>query len=321
MSSSFFQSRINLNVNIYKKQTTNNLIGVPLPYTTGFASINKNIGEIQNRGVDVELNTVTYKTKNFEWNTSLNFGYLENKVLSLPTNKDEMGRDYLVISGDQRAIVGNSRNSFYMIPYIGVNATTGDAEWMDKNGKATINPVAEDRRIVGSALPKYTGGFTNSFRYKAFDFSAFFNFTSGNKVLISGLQFTENMETGSFNKSTELLNYWKKPGDHAFAPAFTSSTAPIFPQSSTLQLQNGSYARLKTVSIGYRLPKKITERTKFISSARFYLLAQNLFIIQAKNFRGPDAEVSGNGGGLIQGESFFAIPQSKTITFGLNIGF
>ena len=321
MSSSFLQSRINLNVNVYKKHTSNNLIGVPLPYTTGFSSINKNIGIIENKGVDVELNTVTYKTKNFEWNTSLNFGYLQNKVVSLPTNKDEMGRDYLVISGAQRAIVGGSRNSFYMIPYIGVNSTTGDAEWMDKNGKATIAPVAADRRIVGSAIPKYTGGFTNSFRYKAFDFSAFFNFTYGNKVLISGLSFTENMNTGSFNKSTALLNYWQKPGDRAFAPAFTSTTAPLFPQASTLQLQDGSYARLKTVSIGYKLPKSITDRTTFISSARFYLLAQNLFIIQSKNFRGPDAEVSGNGGGLTQGESFFAIPQSKTFTIGLNIGF
>ena len=321
MSSSFLQSRINLNVNIYKKHTANNLIGVPLPYTTGFSSINKNIGIIENKGVDVELNTVNYRSKNFEWTTSFNFGYLQNKVLSLPTNKDEMGRDYLVISGNQRAIVGNSRNSFYMIPYIGINSTTGDAEWLDKNGKATISPIAADRRIVGSAIPKYTGGFTNSFRYKAFDFTAFFNFSYGNKVLISGLTFTENMGSPSFNKSLNMLNYWKQAGDQAFAPSFKSSTAPIFNQSSTLQLQDGSYARLKTVSIGYKLPKGILEKSTFISSARFYLLAQNLFIIQAKNFRGPDAEVSANGGSLIQGESFFAIPQSKTFTIGLNIGF
>ena len=321
MSSSFLQSRINLNVNIYKKHTSNNLIGVPLPFTTGFSSINKNIGVIENKGVDVELNTVNFRTKNFEWTTSFNFGYLDNKVLSLPTNKDEFGHDYLVISGNQRAIVGNSRNSFYMIPYIGVNSITGDAEWLDKNDKATIKPIAADRRVVGSAIPKYTGGFTNSFRYKAFDFSAFFNFSYGNKVLISGLTFAENMGSPSFNKSSNMLSYWKKAGDQTFAPAFTSTTAPIFNQSSTLQLQDGSYARLKTVSIGYRLPKDVLAKTTFISSARFYLLAQNLFIIQAKNFRGPDAEVSANGGSLIQGESFFAIPQSKTFTIGLNIGF
>ena len=321
ISSSLFKSRINLNLNVYNKRTVNNLIGVPLPFTTGYPSVNKNIGEIENKGVDIELNTVNVKSRDFEWNTSLNFGYLNNKVLSLPTNKDEAGRDHLVISGAQRAIVGYSRNTFYMIKYLGVNSTTGDAEWLDKNGKPTNTPVAADRQIVGSAIPKYTGGFTNSFRFKEFDVSAFFNFAYGNKVLISGLGFTENLGTSSFNKTTNVLNYWRKAGDQAFAPGLASSTAPIFNQSSTLQLQNGSYARLKTLSFGYKLPKTATDRIKFIRSARFYVLGQNLFIIQDKAFRGPDAEVSANGGSLVQGESFFALPQAKTFTLGLNISF
>ncbi len=321
ISTSLFKSRINLNVNVYNKRTVNNLIGVPLPFTTGYPSVNKNIGEIENKGVDIELNTVNVKSRDFEWNTSLNFGYLNNKVLSLPTNKDEAGRDHLVISGAQRAIVGYSRNTFYMIKYLGVNPTTGDAEWLDKNGKPTTTPVAADRQIVGSAIPKYTGGFTNSFRFKEFDVSAFFNFAYGNKVLISGLGFTENLGTSSFNKTTNVLNYWRKAGDQAFAPGLASPTAPIFNQSSTLQLQNGSYARLKTLSFGYKLPKTATDRIKFIRSARFYVLGQNLFIIQDKAFRGPDAEVSANGGSLVQGESFFALPQAKTFTLGLNISF
>ena len=321
ISTSLFKSRINLNLNVYNKRTVNNLIGVPLPFTTGYPSVNKNIGEIENKGVDIELNTVNVKSRDFEWNTSLNFGYLNNKVLSLPTNKDEAGRDHLVISGAQRAIVGYSRNTFYMIKYLGVNSTTGDAEWLDKNGKPTNTPVAADRQIVGSAIPKYTGGFTNSFRFKEFDVSAFFNFAYGNKVLISGLGFTENLGTSSFNKTTNVLNYWRKAGDQAFAPGLASSTAPIFNQSSTLQLQNGSYARLKTLSFGYKLPKTATDRIKFIRSARFYVLGQNLFIIQDKAFRGPDAEVSANGGSLVQGESFFALPQAKTFTLGLNISF
>ena len=321
LTTSMFQSRINLNLNVYNKRTENNLIGVPLPFTTGFPNVNRNIGQIENKGVDIELNTVNVKTRDFEWNTSLNFGYLDNKVLSLPTNKDEAGRDHLVISGAQRAIVGYSRNTFYMIRYLGVNPTTGDAEWLDKNGKPTTNPLAADRQIVGSAIPKYTGGFTNSFRFKEFDLSAFFNFAYGNKVLIQGLEFTENLGTGSFNKTTNVLNYWKKAGDQAFAPRLSSSTAPIFNQASTLQLQNGSYARLKTLSLGYRLPRTVTEKIKFISNARVYVLGQNLFIIQDKDFRGPDAEVSASGGSLIQGQSFFALPQAKTFTFGLNIGF
>ncbi|MDX2045836.1 MAG: TonB-dependent receptor [Chitinophagaceae bacterium] len=320
LSASFFKSRINLNVNLYNKRTTNNLIGVPLPFTTGYAAVNQNIGEIENKGVDLELNTVNIKGKNFEWTTSLNAGFLKNTVLSLPTNKDEAGRDFLLISTAQRAIVGHSRNSFYVIPYIGVNTTTGDAEWLDKTGKPTTSPLQADRRIVGSAIPDFTGGITNTVRFKEFDLTAFFNFSYGNKVLIDGLRFTENMGSAAFNKTKNILNYWKAAGDVAFAPRLASSTAPIFNQLSTLQLQDGSYMRLKVLSLGYRLPSRVIEKLKYITSARFYVLGQNLFIWQDKNFRGPDAEVSANGGGLVTGESFFALPQARTITFGVNIG-
>ena len=153
-----------------------------------------------------------------------------------------------------------------------------------------------------------------------FDLMAFFNFAYGNKVLIDGLGFTENLGSTAFNKTTNVLNYWKAAGEKTFAPRLSSSTAPIFNQLSTIRLLDGSYLRLKTLSLGYRLPKRLIETLR-ISSARFYVLGQNLFIVQDKDFRGPDAEVSANGGGLVTGESFFALPQSKTITFGVNISF
>jgi TonB-dependent starch-binding outer membrane protein SusC len=316
---SVLNSRINLNLNVYNKQTNNNLIGVPLPFTTGYAAVNQNIGKIENKGVDIELNTLNVSKRDFQWTTSFNIGFLKNTVLSLPTNKDEEGRDFLAISGAQRAIVGNSRNAFYLIRYQGINPANGNAEWLDKDGKVTTNPLAADRKIVGSAIPKYTGGFTNNISYKGLELTVFFNFSYGNKVLIDGLRFTENLGSAAFNKTKNVLNYWKKAGDQAFAPALASSTAPIFNQLSTLQLQDGSYLRLKTLSLGYRLPSSIIEKLKYVSSARFYVLAQNLFIKQAKDFRGPDAEVSANGGGLTTGESFFALPQARTITFGVNI--
>jgi TonB-linked SusC/RagA family outer membrane protein len=323
LSASMLRSRINLNLNVYNKRTNNNLIPVPLPFTTGFPSINQNIGEVENKGIDLELNTVNVRSSKFEWNTSLNVGFLKNTVLSLPANstKDPEGRAILPISNAQRAIVGESRNTFYLIRYSGINPQTGDAEWLTKDGKVTNNPTADDRVIVGSAIPDFTGGFTNSVRFYGFDLTAFFNFSYGNKVLIDGLRFTENLGTASFNKATNVLNYWKQAGDQAFAPRLASSTAPIFNQLSTLQLQDGSYARLKTLSLGYRIPKSVLDRTRVISSARFYVMGQNLFIIQDKDFRGPDAEVSGNGASLIQGESFFALPQSKSFTVGVNIVF
>jgi hypothetical protein len=176
---------------------------------------------------------------------------------------------------------------------------------------------------AGSAIPLYTGGITNIFSYKGLDLSIFFNFSYGNKVYINGLGFTENMG-GTFNKSQDLLNYWKQAGDQAFAPALASPTAAagIFSQLSTLQILDGSYLRLKNISLGYTIPKSILQRAKFIQSFRVYVMASNIWTLTNGRFRGPDPEVSANGqSNQVLGESFFALPQAKSIQTGVNITF
>ncbi|MGV3685699.1 MAG: SusC/RagA family TonB-linked outer membrane protein [Daejeonella sp.] len=313
---------IDLQLNYYNKLTTGLLADVPYPYTTGFAVATKNVGEMRNRGFEITLGTQNVKTTNFSWNTNFNIGFNKNTVLSLPENKDAQGRNFLSGSTAQRAVVGYSRNTFYLNEYIGIDPATGDAQWrkLDGSASSTISPA--DRKIVGHADPDFTGGFTNIFRYKAFDLTAFFNFAYGNKVLIDGLRFTENINTGSYNKSTDVLNYWKQAGDNAFAPRLNSPTRLTFHNLSTSQLQDGSYARLKTVTLGYNLPTELLAKSKIIRSARIYALGQNLLTIQNKDFRGPDPEVSANGASnLVMGESFFALPQAKSITFGINLGF
>ncbi len=313
---------VDLQLNYYNKLTTGLLASVPYPYTTGFASNSQNVGEMRNRGFEVTLGTQNVKTTDFSWTTNFNIGYNKNTVLSLPPNKDPEGRDFISGSTAQRAVVGESRNSFYLIRYKGINPATGDAEWLKKDGTATTTPVAADRVIVGHADPDFVGGFTNTFRYKDFDLGAFFNFAHGGKVLIDGLRFTENFATGSYNKSTDLLNYWKQAGDQSFAPRLNSPTRLTFHQLSTSQLQDGSYARLKTLTLGYTLPTSVLSKTKVLRSARIYALGQNLWTIQNKDFRGPDPEVSANGASnLVVGETFFALPQAKSITFGINLGF
>jgi len=313
---------IDLQLNYYNKDTKGLLANVPYPYTTGFASATQNIGKMRNRGFEISINSENVKSTDFNWTTSFNIGFNKNTVLELPENKDAEGRNFISGSTAQRAIVGESRNSFYLIRYKGVNPETGDAEWLKKDGTPTITPVAADRVLAGHADPDFIGGFTNTFRYKGFDLSAFFNFAYGNKVLIDGLRFTENINTPSYNKSTDLLDYWKQPGDRTFAPRLDSPTRLTFNQLSTSQLQDGSYARLKTVTLGYNLPASVLNGTKIVRSARIYLLGQNLLTIQNKDFRGPDPEVSANGvSNLVMGESFFALPQAKSFTFGINLGF
>ncbi len=311
-----------LEANYYTKKTNRLLANVPYPYTTGYASATINVGEMKNTGVDLLVTSRNINKTNFKWNTSLNIGFVKNEIISLPVNKDPEGRDFLEGSAAQRAIVGESLNTFYLVRYKGINPATGDAEWLTKDGTATTTYSPNNRVVVGSAIPDFTGGFTNNLSYKGVDLNVFFNFAYGNKVLIDGLRFTENVNTGSFNKSTDLLNYWKQSGDNAFAPRLSSPTAANFQQLSTLQLQDGSYLRLKTASLGYTIPTTLINKSKILSSARIYVLGQNLITIKNKDFRGPDPEVSANGGSnQILGQSFFALPQARTLTFGINLGF
>lgn len=319
LSARFFNA-ISLQVNYYNKNTTGLLLDVPLPYTTGYDVRSQNVGELRNRGFEFSINSDNISTRDFTWKTSFNIAFNKNKVLSLPQNPDEDGRNFVQGNSVQRAITGYSKNSFYLIRYNGINPQTGNAEWLKKDGTVTTTPTSADRVIVGKGDPDFQGGITNTFTYKNFDLSAFFNFTYGNDVYLDGLTFTDNFSSASYNKSIKMLDYWKQPGDNAFAPALNSPTRTTYAQASTAQLRDGSYLRLKNLTFGYNLPKEFLQRTKIFSSARVYFLAQNIWTIKNKEFRG-DPEISANGASnSIVGQSFFALPQAKSFTFGVNIG-
>ena len=319
VSARFFNA-IDLQVNYYNKNTTGLLVNVPFPFTTGFPSSSQNVGEVRNRGIEISINSDNITSRDFTWKTSFNIAFNKNKVLALPKNPDEEGRDFLQGGAVQRAITGYSKNSFYLIRYNGINPQTGNAEWLKKDGTVTTTPTAADRVIAGKGDPDFQGGITNTFTYKNFDLSAFFNFTYGNDVYLDGLTFTDNFASASYNKSIKMLDYWKQPGQNAFAPALNSPTRTTYAQASTAQLQDGSYLRLKNLTVGYSLPKAFLDKTKIFSSARVYFLAQNIWTIKNKEFRG-DPEISANGASnLVVGQSFFALPQAKSFIFGVNIG-
>lgn len=311
---------IDLQVNYYNKISDGMLLNVTLPYTTGFSTRPMNIGVMRNRGWEFSISSENIKSKDFNWRTSFNIAFNKNTILELPKNADEDGRNFVQGSTEQRAVEGHSRNSFYLIRYKGINPETGNAEWFKKDGSVTSNPTASDRVIAGKADPTFQGGITNTFKYKNFDLSAFFNFSYGNDVFIDGLTFTDNFSSGSYNKSVKMLDYWKQPGDNAFAPALNSPTKSTYAQVSTKQLLDGSYLRLKSLTIGYNIPTAVLERTKFFKSVRVYALAQNILTFKNSEFRG-DPEISANGANnAVMGQSFFALPQPKSFTFGVNIG-
>ncbi|WP_300977135.1 TonB-dependent receptor [Flavobacterium sp.] len=320
---SLFDSRVNLSVDVYDKKTTDLILSPPIPATNGFNTITGNFGSMQNRGIEIDLNTVNIKTPNFEWSTSFNIARNDNKVLSLPGAAVDLdGNRFVTGSASQRAIEGYSINTFFLIRYKGVNPQTGDAEWLDKAGNVTTTPTANDRVIAGDANPDFVGGITNTFKYKNFDLNIFANFSYGNDIFVDGQRFTDNITAGGdFNKDPRVLDYWTTPGQVAYAPSLTSATRATFNQRSTAQLKDGSFLRLKNITLGYNLPKAIFERIGFISSVRLYGTVTNLYTFKSDELKGIDPETTSTLANLGAGETFFTPPQFKSYLLGAKLTF
>ena len=321
ISASFFNRRLKVGVEVYKQVTDDLILFVPLESSAnlGINGRNENIGELENRGLDLDISGTIIAKEDFTWTAGLNMGFNTNEITSLPesANVDDQGRKFVASAGGrQRAIEGESINTFYLIPFIGINSQTGDAEWLDIDGNATTTPLQSDRRIVGRSNPDFTGGFRTNLKYKNFDVGMLFNFSYGNDIYNQTRNFTENA-LGSFNKDVNLLNIWQQPGDNAYLPAVDSPTFGTFDQRSTQQLRDASYLRMKNLTIGYTFPFE----DQFLKSIRVYSTATNLFTIKSSEMDGYDPEVTRNTSNRDNGEEFFTVPQATTITFGASINF
>lgn len=292
---------------------------------TGFPTITANAGELENRGWEFGLNTKNVITDNFTWSTDFNISFIETEVISLPgANDSPEGRFIEAAGARQRAIEGQSTNNFYLVRYVGVNPQTGDAEYLDRDGNVTTTPNFDtDRVVVGDALPDFYGGITNTFTYKNFDLSFLMSFTYGNDIFLDGLRFVGAPDrVGSFNQSVDVLDYWKQPGDNATYPRLGSSTENLYRQSSTFQLRDGSFLRMRNLTFGYTLPDSLLKNSKLFKKVRVYATGNNLFVIKGdSNLDGFDPEVTDDINPLVQGETFFTAPQARQFLIGTRITF
>ncbi|WP_422860879.1 SusC/RagA family TonB-linked outer membrane protein [Flagellimonas sp. S174] len=325
LKSTFFGGRLNFNMAYFKKTTSDLLLNQVLPPQTGLRFIRANIGELENIGWEFDVSSINVSTDNFEWRTSFNLTTIDNTITKLNEDAatDPQGRR--IIDGPiQRAIEGESLNNFYLIRYVGINSQTGDAEWLDANGNITTSPNSGDRVVTGSPLPDFSGGMTNTLRYKDFDLSMLVNYSYGNEVVIDGLRFADGADAigGIVNVRRQNLNLWRQPGDNAFLPSPNSSTFNQFNQRSTQQMLDASYLRVKNLTIGYNLPQEALERLGgFITGIRFYATGTNLFTIKSDEMKGIDPEVTDDIDPRFQGESFFTAPQAKSYLLGARLTF
>lgn len=298
--------RLLFNVELYDRLTSNMLMDVPMPYTTGlvedglgFASLQKNIVSYQNRGVDLRLDYDILKGKDYALAAFLNFNYNKDKVISL-----FQGRDSWILPGYGFGyIVGQPQVFVYPI-FKGINPDNGYPEWylpgenIADITKDKVTSEFSDELEQNTGIRRFTpmtGGFGLNGSYKGIYFQADFSFALGKHMISNDKFFFENpKQFAGFNTSREVKDYWKKPGDNAKYPGleYLAKVSPLMTQFDSRMIENASFMRLKNFTVGYNLPKSILSKQDIIKGVKLYVTGRNLLTFT--KFTGPDPEVNSN---------------------------
>jgi len=324
----FFTDKILLNIDAYYKKTNDLLLSIPLPLTTGYSNALKNIGSVENKGIEITLSTDNIRTKNFNWTTDITYSVNRNKVLKLNEGVDKI----LVASELQTGsaiVVGQPLGTFWGYKTDGLykdiseiptapliaNTKVGDVKYLDLSGDSKITQ-AGDQTAIGNSQPKFIYGITNKLNYRNFDLSFFIQGSYGNQIYSYVLQQLE-VPTGYQNviggfadhyTNTNTGAQYQRPNENIT----TNAVADIY-------VYDASYIRLKTLTFGYSLPSKYSEKLK-IEKLRLYVSAQNLLTIT--NYPGYDPEVNYfDSNSSRQGVDFGSYPSAKSYNVGLNIIF
>lgn len=308
----FLDERVSIAFDYYRNHTKDLLFSRPVSMTSGNYSITTNIGELENRGVELSLTTLNIKTSEFEWNSRLNLSHNKNKILSLYKGQP---LDNLDRYSPSIVMVGEPISIFFGYRSLGVDPTTGDIVFDDVSGDGIIN--ADDRVKIGDPNPKFTGGFTNNLTWKQLELSVFLQFSYGNDIFNGNRVFIEAMK-GADNQSTDILRRWRQPGDMTDIPRATESDPNGNNRISSRFVEDGSYMRVKNLTLSYVLGREMCERLK-VRNARIFISSQNLLTFT--NYSGMDPEVNYTGdNNLLRATDFFTYPQARTISAGINLG-
>ena len=333
---SFFKGRLSLTADVYDKTSDDLLFDFPIEYNTGFSSMPKNHGSIQNRGLEFMVETDNLKDKLVNWKTSFNITFIRSKVLSLPNNEDftvgatlaRVGEpvgvfythkalgiyayddDNLYTGPNTLAVEGKyRRGSQGGTPFVG-----GDVIWYDADNNGFIDD--DDRVIVGDPSPNFTGGMSNMVSYKKFALSVFIQFVQGND-LMNDFRRDRNSFTLARNIGQDMLRRWQKQGDVTDRPRAVYSDPMLNFRQSSLWLENGSYVRLKDVSLSYTL--KPNDSKFFFKTAKFTFTMNN--VLTWSKYSGYDPEVNTASNPFVRGMDDGAFPRARSFNFGVNVTF
>ncbi|MEP2023869.1 SusC/RagA family TonB-linked outer membrane protein, partial [Reichenbachiella sp.] len=310
-----WNNRIGLTIDAYRKTTTDLLLNAPLPRTSGFDNAIQNIGSLENKGVEFVLSSVNYDGE-FRWDTDINLSLNRNEVLDIVGQEIFDGN---VAGRGEASLVreGESLGTLYGYVFGGVDPATGDAYYIGQDEGSTFAPSADDRRIIGNANPDFIYGMTNTFSYKGISFLVFLQGSYGNDILNASRMDIEGM-TDPKNQSAAVLDRWKQPGDITNIPSSSWGNTDNS-RISTRFIEDASYLRIKTVTIGYDLPHTLLSKIN-LTGLKVYLTGENLFTFT--KYSGFDPEVNAFGySNTAQGIDFGTYPQTRNVIAGLSLTF
>lgn len=342
---SFVKDRINFTFDWYNKITSDLLLRASLPISSGYGSAMKNIGKVKNEGLEFTLNTVNVKTKRFNWSTNFNISFNKNRVLELTENQLSMLTngyfDQNFTASNYIAKIGYPIGMMYGYVYEGTypvddfnyngatyalktgvarytsenNTQPGFPKYADLNNDGIID--SNDQTMIGRGAPIHTGGFTNNMEYAGFDLSVFFQWSYGSDVLNANrLMFEGFGKKKELNQYATYANRWTFDNQSSDIPVVSASSSNgLF---STRIIEDGSYIRLKTLTLGYNLQPELLKKLK-MSKVHLYVSAQNLFTLT--NYSGYDPEVSIRNSALTPGLDFSSYPRAASVNVGVNLGF
>jgi len=327
-----FGNRIMIEADVYYKKTTDMLLDAPLPQSSGYSTITKNIGSMENKGYEISLTTENFNKGGFSWTTTFNISGNRNKVLSLATPAPIFGVGNPNFTNQTGIIkVGESVGSFWGLVRLGTWGTDeaeeaakynyrggkpmlpGDIKYKD-DGNYQIND--DDRQIIGKAYPDFYGSLINSFKYKNFDLMIDFQYSYGNDVLNMTKHSGED-RVSIANSYSSVLNAWTPENQNTSIAAIRDTRAGYVTNVDTHWIEDGSFIRGRNLLLGYSIPTAAVERIK-LTRCRIYASMQNFMLLT--KFSGNDPEVTTYGNVFSQGQTFFDYPKPTVYMLGLSIG-
>lgn len=282
----------------YNRGTSNMLINVPFPYTSGFSQVTSNVGSLKNMGIDVDISVDVYKTKKAYITPRVSFNYNKNKVTEL-----FQGKQYWIIPNTGVSWAINEPVSYFYPVFAGINSQSGLPEWYLPNADNIASPQKDPSKVTSvfneaglqqstgiNRYPPFNGGFGLDAGYNGFYLQADFSFSQGKYLINNDRYFFENPnQFQGFNQSKAILDYWKQPGDVARFPKYGVQ----FTQFDSRLIENASFLRLKGLTIGYNFKEGLLKnKARWAKGASLFVTGRNLLTFT--KYTGPDPEVDAN---------------------------